>query len=488
MHTLHTRHHTPHTMHTLHTLHTRPLPRSVSSSLWRPSHSVTYRYLPLQERLELKSEALRSFAHAMDIATRHVGEAHAITAELRSAYAAASDEMLKSNAAASARARRAAPPAAQPYERRGPPPAGSPRGGLTPRKMAYDRVRQQQLESVRKHVQNLSSVRTGEYVRPPAVPHVARDPDAFVPRDAALTNAEGNVTEILKQWMAQHSTRVMTLFRKWDTDQNGLVDRTEFHHALKTLGLQAPSEEVDALFSSYDKDRSGSLDFRELNRSLRTTSADEKLKKLANARPPINPRPASARPACEPSPPPDQRTTRAFNGRSAAPCRSFEAASARPQSARPQSAMPQSSGARGAVAPKPPPVSAAAPKPVATPKAAPKAAAATPKAAPKAASADAVAVACVDGAIAAATLTPQQLKVELASAQEALQKGKMLTPEQLAALKVAQDEQQAADAAAATATGAAGATATGAAGVEMSADEILAQVDKLLDEAKAGGK
>eukprot|EP00966_Prymnesium_polylepis_P277889 6420654-Prymnesium_polylepis.1 len=179
--------------------------------------AIAYHNLAVQqERLELKSEALRSFAHASDIASRYVGDSHAITAELRGAYEAASSEMVRDSGSSGARRRAPHPPS----EHKGAAP--SPRG-----RSAHERVRAQQLESVRRHVQNLTSVRTGEHVKPPAVPHVPRDPNTFVPRNAALkfSGDGGSVTAVLKQWMAQNAAKVMTVFKRWDADGNGTVVR-----------------------------------------------------------------------------------------------------------------------------------------------------------------------------------------------------------------------------------------------------------------------
>ena len=193
--------------------------------------AIAYHNLAVQqERLELRTEALRSYAHAADIASRHVGEGHAITTELRGAYDAASAEHSRTMRPMSAK--RSKPAAVPPYGMAPP----TPRSGPGSRQSAHERT----LDSVRKHVSNLSSVRSGEYTKPPAIPHVPRNPDTFIPRDAALQDVgEGeDVAVILRSWLVQNSQRVMTLFRRWDTDQNGVIDRQEFHAAMKLLGLQ----------------------------------------------------------------------------------------------------------------------------------------------------------------------------------------------------------------------------------------------------------
>ena len=61
----------------------------------------------------------------------------------------------------------------------------------------------------------------------------------------------------------------MSLFRQWDTDNSGSVERKEFRKAITQLGFDAPRDTLDAVFSEMDKDGSGSVDFKELNAQLR---------------------------------------------------------------------------------------------------------------------------------------------------------------------------------------------------------------------------
>lgn len=69
--------------------------------------------------------------------------------------------------------------------------------------------------------------------------------------------------------LSKNMVRVIDLFREWDSDGSGAVDRSEFRNGMQALGLYAPSEEVDALFSSWDPDGSGSLEISEMSKILR---------------------------------------------------------------------------------------------------------------------------------------------------------------------------------------------------------------------------
>ena len=46
------------------------------------------------------------------------------------------------------------------------------------------------------------------------------------------------ISEQLAVALRQNSTRVIDLFREWDTDGDGEVSRAEFHKAMPALGLE----------------------------------------------------------------------------------------------------------------------------------------------------------------------------------------------------------------------------------------------------------
>ena len=79
-------------------------------------------------------------------------------------------------------------------------------------------------------------------------------------------DSQRSVQEQLRDALVANSMRVIDLFREWDTDGDGCVDKEEFRRAMPMLGLQGTREHFDALFDEFDKDGSGSITFRELNR------------------------------------------------------------------------------------------------------------------------------------------------------------------------------------------------------------------------------
>ena len=60
------------------------------------------------------------------------------------------------------------------------------------------------------------------------------------------------IVEQLRCVLAANAVRVIDLFRDWDEDANGLVDKAEFARVMPSLGLAASREETNALFDSFE--------------------------------------------------------------------------------------------------------------------------------------------------------------------------------------------------------------------------------------------
>ena len=103
--------------------------------------------------------------------------------------------------------------------------------------------------SVRAHIEKMQVVRSPTYKKPLPKPHQRRA------AKTELVIKEGeDVVGALKKWLTKNAARVMTLFVKWDTDGNGMVDKKEFREACRQLGLESIStSDLDALFA-IDRD------------------------------------------------------------------------------------------------------------------------------------------------------------------------------------------------------------------------------------------
>ena len=56
-----------------------------------------------------------------------------------------------------------------------------------------------------------------------------------------LAEGEGarSVAEQLRDTLSKHAVRVIDLFREWDDDGSGQIDKKEFRKALQALGFKA---------------------------------------------------------------------------------------------------------------------------------------------------------------------------------------------------------------------------------------------------------
>ena len=66
---------------------------------------------------------------------------------------------------------------------------------------------------------------------------------------------------------------MVDLFKQWDEDRSGTVDKKEFCKAVRSLGFKVEKRDADAVFDSLDDDKSGELEYKELNLMLRKQGA-----------------------------------------------------------------------------------------------------------------------------------------------------------------------------------------------------------------------
>ena len=82
------------------------------------------------------------------------------------------------------------------------------------------------------------------------------------------------VPQLLQRLLSSRWERVLTIFKAWDIDGNGSVDKEEFVKGLGVLGIAAEKDEIDRFFATFDPDATGLLDFRHLSSALRKHSQD----------------------------------------------------------------------------------------------------------------------------------------------------------------------------------------------------------------------
>ena len=82
-------------------------------------------------------------------------------------------------------------------------------------------------------------------------------------------NSDQTVAEQLHELLAANSVRVIDIFRSWDEDGSGSIDKKEFREAISALGFDAPKADKDAVFEQFDADGSGAIDLKELKNALK---------------------------------------------------------------------------------------------------------------------------------------------------------------------------------------------------------------------------
>ena len=91
--------------------------------------------------------------------------------------------------------------------------------------------------------------------------------------------------EHLLEILRASAARVIDIFRRWDTDLSGAIDKKEWRKGLLHIAQSKDAEvppvaEIDALFDALDADGSGELELKELERILRAGYGEVLSKRL----------------------------------------------------------------------------------------------------------------------------------------------------------------------------------------------------------------
>ena len=77
------------------------------------------------------------------------------------------------------------------------------------------------------------------------------------------------VDEQIRDYLSKKGARVIDLFRQWDDDGTGKIEKKEFRRGMKELGLSVSAKQLNELFDMWDPDRSGVITIKELQQMLR---------------------------------------------------------------------------------------------------------------------------------------------------------------------------------------------------------------------------
>ena len=119
--------------------------------------------------------------------------------------------------------------------------------------------------------------------------HAGRRPP--VPSSRLTPGAQALQCELYNELVSQHS-RVIDLFRRWDGDFSGRVDKKEFREVLLKMGYSADVNASDELFDSFDRDSgrdmsggNGLIEYQEMYQLLRRRAELEPELQATDARP-----------------------------------------------------------------------------------------------------------------------------------------------------------------------------------------------------------
>ena len=120
------------------------------------------------------------------------------------------------------------------------------------------------------------------------MPPQVSSPTAVVPQDEALTGLHSKWTFMLRSLGSLRE--IQAVFRKYDADGDGALNRAEFGAALKGLNVHFAGDNVDLLFEKMDENRSQYLELMEFVSGC--LPVDARYVQVLNRPPPPPPRTA----------------------------------------------------------------------------------------------------------------------------------------------------------------------------------------------------
>jgi len=80
-----------------------------------------------------------------------------------------------------------------------------------------------------------------------------------------VANVEAQAEDILVHGMSKEelTTRIASLFERWDEDRSGVVNRKEFQDALTDMELGLTRKEINAIMFQVDQDQDGNISYKE---------------------------------------------------------------------------------------------------------------------------------------------------------------------------------------------------------------------------------
>ena len=86
------------------------------------------------------------------------------------------------------------------------------------------------------------------------------------------------IPDQLNAILSEHSVKLIDLFRDWDDNGDGAIDKKEFRKAIAALGYDVKKKEADAAFDMLDDTGDGFIEYGELKTALSKHSKKAKSK------------------------------------------------------------------------------------------------------------------------------------------------------------------------------------------------------------------
>ncbi|KAJ8308803.1 hypothetical protein KUTeg_013677 [Tegillarca granosa] len=87
-------------------------------------------------------------------------------------------------------------------------------------------------------------------------------------RDGKVTFEELVVITVQRKESLVDKTELRKIFRKYDTDKDGVLNRDELEKALKSIGDKSLTKDVDELLEEFDTNHDGVIQFDEFMKMM----------------------------------------------------------------------------------------------------------------------------------------------------------------------------------------------------------------------------
>ena len=105
----------------------------------------------------------------------------------------------------------------------------------------------------------------------------------------------------LREKLMKNALKLGDMFKKWDEDGSGTINRKEWHKALPLIGISTTKDQIDKLFDYLDDDGSGEISYTELRAKLKQKSGGSSPSPKTRRPPQGGGTPARAEPPAQPS-------------------------------------------------------------------------------------------------------------------------------------------------------------------------------------------